>query len=114
MTSTYLSPAPHALPQAAGFSAGLSPAPQALPQAAGFSSGLSPPPHDVPQAAGASYVLFHPCKFLSAMINSSLSFIFSGFTAICYLYYTQSNAKNKYAQKSNPSCFLVLFLLSYT
>ncbi|WP_330508607.1 hypothetical protein [Lachnoclostridium sp. Marseille-P6806] len=51
---SYLSPAPHALPQAAGFSSGLSPAPQAEPQAAGFSSGLSPAPHAEPQAAGFS------------------------------------------------------------
>jgi hypothetical protein len=48
---SYLSPVPHALPQAAGFSS-LSPEPQALPQAAGFSS-LSPDPHAVPHAAGA-------------------------------------------------------------
>jgi hypothetical protein len=68
----YLSDAPHALPQADGFSSGLSPAPHAVPQAAGFSSGLSPAPHAVPQAVGASYVfLFHPYKFESAIIKSS-------------------------------------------
>ena len=50
----YLSPAPHAVPQAVGFSSGLSPAPHAVPQAADFSSGLSPAPHAVPQAAGFS------------------------------------------------------------
>jgi hypothetical protein len=50
-TKDYFSPAPHALPQAAGFSS-LSPEPQALPQAAGFSS-LSPEPQALPQAAGA-------------------------------------------------------------
>ena len=52
--SAYLSPAPQAEPQAAGFSSGLSPAPQAEPQAAGFSSGLSPAPQAEPQAAGFS------------------------------------------------------------
>jgi hypothetical protein len=46
LADNYLSPAPHALPQAAGFSSGLSEA----PHAAGFSSGLSDPPHAVPQA----------------------------------------------------------------
>jgi hypothetical protein len=76
MISNYLSDAPHALPHAAGFSSGLSPAPHALPHAAGFSSGLSPEPQAVPQAAGASYVfLFHPNKFESAIIKSSLYFI---------------------------------------
>lgn len=47
---SYLSPAPQAEPQAAGFSSGLPDAPQAEPQAAGFSSGLSA----APQAAGLS------------------------------------------------------------
>lgn len=47
---SYLSPAPQAEPQAAGFSSGLSAAPQAEPHAAGFSSGLSA----APQAAGLS------------------------------------------------------------
>ena len=47
---SYLSPAPQAEPQAAGFSSGLSTAPQAEPQAAGFSSGLSA----APQEAGLS------------------------------------------------------------
>jgi hypothetical protein len=72
-----LSPAPQALPQAAGFSSGLSDAPQALPQAAGFSSGLSEDPHPVPQAeAGASTAfLFHPNKFESAIINDLLKCI---------------------------------------
>jgi hypothetical protein len=101
----YLSDAPQALPQAAGFSSGLSPAPQAVPQAAGFSSGLSPAPQDVPQAAGASYVfLFHPNKFESAMFKSSLFFIIfiqRAFLAPCDFYYTHIFSSNKYAQKSN-------------
>jgi hypothetical protein len=52
---SYLSEAPQAVPQAAGFSsAGLSEAPQAVPQAAGFfSAGLSEAPHAVPHAADA-------------------------------------------------------------
>ena len=62
----YLSPAPHADPHAAGFSAGLSLAPHADPHAAGF----SPAPHAVPHAvsAAASAFLFHPNKFKSAII----------------------------------------------
>ena len=52
----YLSPTPHAEPQAAGFSS-LSPAPHAEPQAAGFSS-LSPAPHAEPQAAAAVFPIF--------------------------------------------------------
>ena len=79
----YLSPAPHADPHAAGFSAGLSlaphadphaagfsPAPHADPHAAGFSVDLSPAPHAVPHAvsAAASAFLFHPNKFKSAII----------------------------------------------
>jgi hypothetical protein len=70
----YLSPAPQALPQAAGFSEGLSEAPQAAglsdaPQAAG----LSDAPQAVPQAeAEASSVFFvHPNKFKSDIICTS-------------------------------------------
>jgi len=57
----YFSPAPQAVPHAAGFSsAGLSPAPQALPQAAGFSSaGLSPAPQAAPQAAGFGFQIIN-------------------------------------------------------
>ena len=68
--SSGLSPAPHAVPHAAGFSSGLSPAPHAVPHAAGFSSGLSPAPHAVPHAAAgaASSFLFHPNRFESAII----------------------------------------------
>jgi hypothetical protein len=76
----YLSPAPHALPHAAGFSAGLSEA----PHAAGFSAGLSPAPHaaglseppqDVPQAEAAAPSAFfvHPNKFESAILYNLLN-----------------------------------------
>ena len=83
----YLSPAPQAEPQAVGFSsglsaapqaagvsAGLSPAPQAEPQAVGFSSSLSPAPQAVPhEAAGAaSTFLFHPQRFESARVLTSI------------------------------------------
>jgi hypothetical protein len=83
----YLSPAPHALPHAAGVSAGLSEAPHALPHAAGVSAGLSEAPHALPHAAGVSAGLseaphalphaaagvvsvffFHPNKLESAII----------------------------------------------
>jgi len=69
----YLSPAPQAEPQAAGFSSGLSPEPQAEPQAAGFSSGLSPEPQAEPQAAAGadSVLLFQPKRFESAIIVTS-------------------------------------------
>ena len=65
----YFSPAPQAVPQAAGFSsAGLSPAPQALPQAAGFSSaGLSPAPQAAPQAAGFSLCFNIPCALCAKL-----------------------------------------------
>ena len=45
----------------------LSPAPQAVPQAAGVSSGLSPAPQAVPQAADGSWDIFffQPNKFES-------------------------------------------------
>jgi hypothetical protein len=55
---TYLSPAPQAEPQAAGFSSGLSPAPQAEPQAADFS--------------------LQPAKFESAIFHY-LHFVFGTF-----------------------------------
>jgi hypothetical protein len=66
----YLSPAPHALPHAAGFSSGLSEA----PHAAGFSSGLSVAPHAVPhpEAGVCSAILLHPNKFESAILFSFL------------------------------------------
>jgi hypothetical protein len=71
--TNYLSPAPHALPQAAGASSGLSDA----PHAAGVSAGLSEAPQAVPQAeAGASSAfLFHPNKFESAIIHDLLKCI---------------------------------------
>jgi hypothetical protein len=66
----YLSEAPQAAPQAAGFSSGLSEAPQAVPHAAGFSSGLSAPPQAVPHAAVAAFSFsFHP-----AMLDNAMSF----------------------------------------
>jgi hypothetical protein len=95
----YLSPAPHALPQAAGASAGLSAAPHALPHAAGasaglsaaphaagFSAGFSDAPHAVPQAeAGASSAfLFHPNKLESAISMTSIN-VFS--ERSCPLYF---------------------------
>ena len=72
--AVYLSPAPHAEPQAAGFSFGVSPAPHAEPQAAGFSFGVSPAPHAVPQAEAAvsSLSFVHPIRFESAMILASI------------------------------------------
>lgn len=72
--TAYLSPAPQAVPQAAGFSVGLSPAPQAVPQAAGFSVGLSPAPQAVPQvAAGAVCIsLRHPYRLERAIVYTSL------------------------------------------
>ena len=72
--SSGLSEAPHAEPQAAGVSAGLSPAPQAEPQAAGFSPGLSEAPHAEPHAAvGFSVaILLHPNKFASFLFTSLL------------------------------------------
>jgi len=84
---SYLSPAPQALPQAAGFSSGLS----AAPQAAGVSAGLSPAPHaagfsDAPHAAGLSdapqalpaVFSFHPAMFDNAMIFTSVKLISVG------------------------------------
>jgi hypothetical protein len=72
-SSAYLSEAPQALPQAAGFSSGLSDAPQALPQAAGFSAGLSDAPQAVPQAALACVFSFsfHPAMFVNAISLTS-------------------------------------------
>jgi hypothetical protein len=67
----YLSPEPHAEPQAAGFSSGLSPEPHAEPQAAGLSfephaAGLSPEPQAVPVCALTSS--FHPAMLFNAII----------------------------------------------
>jgi hypothetical protein len=84
---SYLSPAPQALPQAAGFSSGLS----AAPHAAGVSAGLSPVPQaagfsDAPHAAGLSdaphalpaVFSFHPAMFDNAMIFTSVKLISVG------------------------------------
>jgi hypothetical protein len=87
-----LSPAPQALPQAAGASEGAA-APQAAgasvgaaaPQAAGASAGLSEEPQAEPQAeAGAVFVsLFHPERLESA-ISIDLRFVlFSGLFPVC-------------------------------
>lgn len=77
----HLSSAPHAEPQAEGFSSGLSPEPQAEPQA----EGLSPEPHAaglslVPQAEAAPgaeaaatlLLLFQSDKFASAIVMTSV------------------------------------------
>jgi hypothetical protein len=103
-----LSPAPQALPQAAGFSEGLSAAPQAAgvsaglseaPQAAGVSAGLSEPPHAVPQAEDvASSLLFvHPNKFESAIIYDLLNVFSELFPALCNYHYTLYSFYHKYA-----------------
>jgi hypothetical protein len=75
----YLSPAPQALPQAAGFSSGAA-APQALPQAAGFSSGA-----DAPQAVPgtASAVLFHPNRLESAISTTSVKYVQRAIFPLC-------------------------------
>ena len=85
----YLSPAPQAEPQAAGFSSGLSPAPQAEPQAAGFSSGLSPAPQAEPQAAAgaASIFLLHPNRFESAIFLTSIHVFRGPFCSLYFLFY---------------------------
>jgi hypothetical protein len=83
--TNYLSPAPHALPQAAGFSSGLS----APPHAAGASAGLSEPPQAVPQAdvAASSTFFVQPNKFESAIVYDLLN-VFSGFFyPLCFLLY---------------------------
>ena len=59
-TAVYLSPAPQAEPQAAGFSSGLSPAPQAEPQA---------------EAAASPFFCAQPNRLDSAMIVTSVFFI---------------------------------------
>jgi hypothetical protein len=63
--NNYLSPAPQALPHAAGFSSGLSAAPHA--------AGLSDAPHAVPptEDEAASFFFVHPNKFKSAIIYTS-------------------------------------------
>jgi hypothetical protein len=73
----FLSPAPQAEPQAAGFSS-LSPEPHAVPQAAGFSF-LSPEPHAVPHAAGAPASAQRIDCALWPKPNSFERFIFANF-----------------------------------
>lgn len=80
---SYLSPAPHALPHADGFSSG-APAPHALPHADGFSSG-APAPHALPHADGFSSGALSPhalphaddtflSSFHSAMFDNAIVF----------------------------------------
>lgn len=98
--SVYLSPAPHAEPQAAGFSSGLSSAPHAEPQAAGFSFGLSPAPHAEAGAAAA----FHPDKLKSAIMITSVSF-FTGFLSACIYIVIYGQQSKKYALFYNQVTF---------
>ncbi len=100
---SYLSPAPQALPQAAGFSSGLSAAPHAAgfssglsaaPHAAGVSAGLSPAPHaaglsDAPQALPTVFS-FHPAMFDNAMVCTSSMILFSRLllSSCCHDYLT--------------------------
>ena len=91
---SYLSPAPQALPQAAGFSSGLSAAPHAAGVSAGFSDAvaslrlceLDVPWTSAEQAAGLSdapqalpaVFSFHPAMFDNAMIFTSVKLISVG------------------------------------
>ena len=95
-----LSPAPQAVPQAAGFSSGLSPAPQAVPQAAGFSSGLSPAPQAEPAIS-----LFH-AKRLESAISSTSTLDFSGYVSLCTYYFTEIFFIHKYAHFYDLVTFL--------
>jgi hypothetical protein len=100
--SSYLLPAPQALPQAgAGFFSSLSPAPQALPQAGAgfFSSFLSPAPQALPQAAGAEATTFITCCALWPKPNSLERFIVvfckvrvNKKVIVCYRYVTAQDA----------------------
>ena len=69
----FLSAAPQAEPQAAGFSSGLSAAPQAEPQAAGFFSGLSAAPQADVEASLS--VFPHPDRSESAISISSFKIV---------------------------------------
>ena len=102
MLRSYLSPAPHALPQAAGFSSGLS----AAPQAAGASEGLSPAPQaaglsDAPQALPAVFS-FHPAIFANAMIIYLL--LWDLFQTTPLLFYDSDYTGDSYAHKYAPFC----------
>lgn len=104
--NAYLSEAPQAEPQAAGFSSGLSPAPQAEPQAAGFSFGLSEAPQAEPQAAGFSFGLsdapqadvadfsFQPAKFESAILQYLHCEFWNVFRSLIILYDTTGTKKS--------------------
>nr|WP_308612162.1 hypothetical protein [uncultured Dialister sp.] len=114
---SYLSPAPQALPQAAGFSFGLS----AAPQAAGASAGLSPAPQaagfsDAPHAAGLSdaphalpaVFSFHPAMFDNAICLYLLTRLVSaGMIASCVSHYKQQRKPYKYAPFYNPGYLFV-------
>ena len=89
----------HAVPQAAGFSAGLSPAPHAVPQAAGFSVGLSAAPHAVPQAAlvCALSCLFHPKMFANAILLTSCNMCIFRLSPRCIYRIARAERQKKYA-----------------
>ena len=82
----------------------LSPAPQAVPQAAGFSSGLSPAPQAVPQAEPA-ISLFH-AKRLESAISSTSTLDFSGYVSLCTYYFTEIFFIHKYAHFYDLVTFL--------
>jgi hypothetical protein len=104
-----LSPAPHALPHAAGFSSGLSEAPHAAGFSAGLSeaphaAGLSEPPQAVPQAedAFASCFFVHPNKFESAIVYDLLDVFSEHLPALCNSHYTLYFSWRKCALFYNP------------
>ena len=79
----------------------LSPAPQAEPQAAGFSAGLSP----APQAEPGDSVLFHPNSWESAMIASSFCLSEGCLPSALFIIRTIGDA-NKYAHFYDRVTFL--------
>jgi hypothetical protein len=97
----FLSPAPQAAPQAAGFSAGLSEAPQAAPHAAGFSAGAAAPqaagasaglseaPHAAPQAEAAVSFFFQLNRFARPIVITSYV-LFRQLLLVCSLNYRTS------------------------
>jgi hypothetical protein len=105
----FLSPAPQAAPQAAGFSAGLSEAPQAAPHAAGFSAGAAAPqaagasaglseaPHAAPQAAEAAVSFFFQLNRFARPIVVSSYVLFGRLSPVCALNYSTLFYLNKYA-----------------
>ena len=78
----------------------LSPAPQAVPQAAGFSSGLSPAPQAEPAIS-----LFH-AKRLESAISSTSTLDFSGYVSLCTYYFTEIFFIHKYAHFYDLVTFL--------